>query len=104
MKPFQVIVKADAVEVYSLEYNANPKRPDQNLWRVGVSNGETRSFVYFPIARDSVATKNFKSMLLPGTIISFNATVDNDLIVVLGFKIIRKATQGSFDFDEEIAS
>lgn len=104
MKPFQVMVQADAVEVYSLEYNQNPRQPDQNLWRVGVSNGETRSFVYFPIARDSVATKNFKSMLIPGTIISFNATIDNDLVVALGFKVIRKAIQGSFDFDEEIAS
>ena len=102
MKPFQVTFTAEAVEVYSVEWNQNPKKPDQNLWRIGVSNGETRSFVYVPIARDAVATKNFKSLVSPGAIISFNGTIDNDLVIVLGFKVIRKAMQGSFDF--EIAS
>lgn len=102
MKAFQVTFAADAVEVYSVECNQNPKKPDQNMWRIGVSNGETRSFVYVPIARDAVSTRNFKALVSPGAIISFNGTIDNDLVIVLGFKVVRKAAQGSFDF--EIAS
>lgn len=102
MKPFDVIVQASAVEVYSVECHQNTKKPDQNLWRVGVKNGDTRTFVHIPIARDTQATKNFKSLIVPGAIISFNGTIDNDLVVVLGFKLIRKAIQGNFDF--EVAS
>jgi hypothetical protein len=102
MKPFQVTFQAESVEVLSLDWHQNPKNQNQNLWRIGITNGETRSFVYVPIARDAVATKNFKSLVTPGAIISFNGTIDNDLVIVLGFKLVRKAMQGSFDF--EIAS
>ncbi len=104
MKPFQVTFNASAVQVYSVECNQNPKQPNQNMWRIGVSNGDTRSFVYVPIANDPQSTKSFKQIVSPGTIISFNGTIDNDLVIVLGFKVVRKAIQGSFDFDEEIAS
>ena len=102
MKPFDLTFKAESVEVLSLDWNQNPKKPDQNLWRIGIRNGETQAFICVPVSRDTQATKNFKSLVAPGSIISFHGTIDNDLVIVLGFKLIRKSSQGSFDF--EIAS
>lgn len=107
MKPFDVKIEANAVEVYSMECHQNPKRPDQNLWRIGVSNGETQAFVYVPVLRGTQATKNFKANVHPGAIISFTGTVDRETIIVRSLTLVRKAVQKTFDFmddPEEIAS
>lgn len=101
MKPFQVTVKGVAVEVFSIEYNQNPRNPSQNLWRLGVSNGETQAFVYVPTTRSSEATKNFKATVQTGAIISFTGIVDRDYIIVQGLTVERKARQQTIDFMEE---